>query len=111
MRAEAARHFGVEARFVQRQHRGRLVLGFRPDQRRAIARHRQNGERTRRQEMLIGHAIVRLLMRHGGDNAGLGIGPADHADALLPRAAANSRPSAAMASAALICFAIRQAAR
>ena len=32
--------------------------------------------------MFIGDAMVRLFMRHGGDDAGLGIGPADHADAL-----------------------------
>ena len=33
--------------------------------------------------MLIGHAIVRAFMLHRGDDAGLRIGPADHADAHL----------------------------
>ena len=36
--------------------------------------------------MLIGHAVMGLFMRHGRDNASLGIGPADHADTLLARA-------------------------
>ncbi len=100
MRAEAARHFGIEVRLVQRQHRGRLGLGFRPDQRGTISRHGQDRERPRRQEMFVGHAVVRAFMRHRGDDAGLRIGPADHADAHLRRAGANSRPSAATASAA-----------
>ena len=82
MRAETCAPLRRRNRFVQRQHGGRLVLGFGPDQRRAVSRHGQNREWAGRQEMLIGHAIVRPFMLHGGDDAGLRIGPADHADAL-----------------------------
>ena len=83
MAAKASRHFGVESRFIQRQHCRRLVGALGPYQRRSVFRHRQNRERPRRQEMLIGDAIMRPFVGDGGDDAGLGIGPADGADALL----------------------------
>ncbi len=49
--------------------------------RRAVAGQRQDRERPGRQEMLFGAAVMIALVRHGGDDAGLIVVPADAADA------------------------------
>ena len=59
--------------------------GLGPDDRRGIARQRQDRQRTRRHEELVGHPAVRQRMRHGADQRRLAVVPAAPADARPPR--------------------------
>ena len=52
---------------------------------------RQDRERSRRQEMLLGAAMMIALMRHRGDDAGLIVIPADAADAGRARGSPSAR--------------------
>ncbi len=78
--AEPRPQLGGEFRLGQRQEprRQRGVLG--PDNRGAVAGHRQYRERAGRQEMLNRDAAMRVLVRHGRDDAGLLVTPLDGAD-------------------------------
>ena len=73
VRAEASRNLGFE--FHQRQRKKRIseIFTFRPDERRAVAGHRQNSERPRGQEVFIGGAIVRMFVLDCRDNSPLRI--------------------------------------
>ena len=64
---------------------------FRPSEARPIVRERQNGEGTRRQEVLDGAAFVRAFVRDGCDDGRLAMFPADGLDA---RAIARRRAAA-----------------
>ncbi len=81
MVAEAAHHFRLELPRRKLQQRRRKVFALGPDQRRAIARHRQDGKWAGRQEVLVGRAVVRPLVMHGRHDSGLRIGPGDDANA------------------------------
>ncbi len=75
--AETLVDLGQETRIVQRQDALRLLLSLAPGNATAVALERQDGERPARQEVLHGAAVVRALMCHGGDDAGLFEAPAD----------------------------------
>ena len=101
MRSEAARDFGVEPlRRPAPSSPERSCPCFRPHQRRAIAGHRQDGERSRRQKMFIGDAVVRLFMLHRRDDARSADRTSRPRRCPSARAVGESRPSAATASAA-----------
>ena len=81
MQAEALFQLGVEAVVRQRDDALGLALFLGPHDRRALALERQDRERPRRQEMLLGAAVMIALVRDGGDDARLTVVPADAADA------------------------------
>ena len=91
MQAEALFQLGVKLLVRQRDDARGLAAFLRPDDGRAIAGERQNGERPGRQKMLLGAAAMRALMRDRRDNARLPIIPAEARDA---RALANGRARA-----------------
>ena len=91
LQAEAAFQLGVESVVRQRDDALGLALFLGPHDRRALALQRQDRERPRRQEMLLGAAVMIALMRHGGDDAGLIVVPADAADAGAPRGSPSAR--------------------
>ena len=81
LQAEAAFQLGVEFAVRQRDDALGFALFLGPHDGRAIALQRQNRERPRRQEMLLGAALMIALVRDGGDDARLLVVPADAADA------------------------------
>ena len=85
MQAEALFELGVKAGIVERDDAFGLAGLFGPDDRGAmpgrVALERQDRERPRRQEVLLGAAVVVALMAHGGDDAGLAVAPAVGRDA------------------------------
>ena len=87
--AEARRELGRE-RGIGERHQPRRELGaFRPHDRGAVAGHRQDRERARRQKMLDRDAAMRTLVAHRRHDSGLAIAPLDGADACR---AAQRRP-------------------
>ena len=80
-RAEALGELGEEHEFVGRHDRLARRLVFRPYDGAAIAFERQHGKGTAWEKMLHGFAVMRLRMRHSGDDAELRIAPADAFDA------------------------------
>ena len=88
LQAEAAFELGVEFVVGQRDDALGLALVLGPDDRRAMADvgvvlQRQDRERSGRQEMLLGAAVVIALVRDGGDDGGLVVAPAVARDAGL----------------------------
>ena len=81
LEAETLFQFSVEFIVRQRDDALGLMLFFRPHDGRALALQRQNRERSRRQEMLLGTAVMFALMGNGGDDARLVVVPAGAADA------------------------------
>ncbi len=79
--AEPAVEIGLES-LRRGRHQG-LCLGrpLGPHQAGPVVGQGQDGEGAARQEVLVGHPVVRALQVHGRDHAGLLVGPADHADA------------------------------
>ena len=78
--AETTLHFRAERRIGQPQHGRRMFCPLRPDNGRAMGAvrrigHRQDGERARGQEPLMGNAVMRRFVPHGADDAVLGIAP------------------------------------
>src|SRR5207342_126113 len=74
--AEAALELVMEASLGQRHNPRRLLRLLGPDDRGAVASgsvafERQDRERARRQEMLLGTPVMIALMRNGGDDGGL----------------------------------------
>ena len=67
---------------------GGMSMGFGPDDAAAPAGQRQDGEGSRRQEPLMGDAVMGLLMGHGADDAAFAIGAAVDGD---PRRRAGRR--------------------
>src|SRR5207342_491649 len=80
-RAEALRELSEERSFVCGHDRLACGLVFRPHDGTAIALQRQHGEGSAGEEMLHRLAVMRLFMRHRGDDAELRIAPADAFDA------------------------------
>jgi hypothetical protein len=83
----------MEARLGQRDNPRRLLRLLGPDDRRAVASssvafQRQDRERARREEMLLGAPVMIALVRHRGNDGGLAIAPTVAGDA---RALANRR--------------------
>src|SRR5688500_11662822 len=107
MQSETLFDFGMEIRVLQRHDTVGFFFLLSPDNGRALALERQDRERTGRQEMLLGAAIVIALMRDRRDNAGLSVLPAEALDAGL---LANRRSRTVGGNQELCrdCFAIRQ---
>ena len=91
MQAEAPLQLGVKFIVRQRDDARGLIVGLGPHQRGAIAGERQDRERTRGQEMLLGAAVVCALMRDRRHDRGLPVIPAVRRD---PGLLANPRPRA-----------------
>ena len=81
LQAEALLELGLEQERIAGDQFFGVGRALGPDDRRAVAGQRQDGERPGRQEMLLGAAIVRPLMRDRADDAGLAVLPADGLDA------------------------------
>ena len=75
METKALLKLGMKIRVRQSNNPRRLLCIFRPDNRGTPALEWQNRKRTGREEMLFSPAIVVALMRYGGDDRGLRIGP------------------------------------
>ena len=91
MQAETPFQLGVEFIVRQRDDALGLALFFRPHDRRALSLQRQDRERPRRQEMLLGAAVMIALVRDRGDDRRLVVVPAVRRNAGLladPRARA-----------------------
>ena len=87
MQSKALFGFGEKIGVGQRHEPVRLARFLGPHDGGALALERQDRERPRRQEMLLGAAVMIALMRDGRDDARLSVGPAVARD---PRAFANS---------------------
>jgi hypothetical protein len=81
MATETARQFGEEARLVERHDAGCIGAALGPYERAAVVGERQDGKGASGREMLLGATVMRALMRDGGDDARLVIGPAIGFDA------------------------------
>src|SRR6185369_2359592 len=76
MQAEPALELAVELLVAQRDDARGFAAALGPHQRGSFAGERQNREGTRRQEVLLGAAVVIALMADGDDDAGLIVLPA-----------------------------------
>ena len=81
VQAEALLQLGMKAGVVEPHDALGLGGALGPHDRRAVARQRQDRERAGGEEMLLGAAVMRPLMRHRGGDGGLAVRPADRLDA------------------------------
>ncbi len=87
--SETRRHRIGEGSIVHIEVIGGHLLGLRPHQGGAVARHGQDGERTGGQEIFLRNAVMGALMLDRGDDAGLAVAPGHGLDARpLPQARA-----------------------
>ncbi len=79
--AEAAFQLFLEDQIVAVHEALCILRALAPDERRAVAGERQGRERAGGQEMLLGRAVMRAFVLHGGDDAGLAVIEAHRLDA------------------------------